>query len=85
MIYLSLYEYLGKAAGSDLGKEVAAAAYKANITTQTKEITNPAFAGKINLYPKDFLEFYFREPELNLMDELPGTLNKVIDEDDLPF
>jgi hypothetical protein len=37
------------------------------------------------LYPKDFLEFYFREPELNLMDELPGTLNRVIDEDDLPF
>ena len=22
---------------------------------------------------------------LNLMDELPGTLNRVIDEDDLPF
>jgi hypothetical protein len=28
MIYLSLYEYLGKAAGNDLGREVAAAAYQ---------------------------------------------------------
>ena len=85
MIYLSLYEYLGKAAGSDLGKKVAAAAYKAGIKIQEREISNLKYTGIVHLYPKDFLEFYFREPELNLMDELPGTLNKVIDEDDLPF
>jgi len=85
MIYLSLYEYLGKAVGSDLGKEVAAAAYKAGIKIQEREISNTKFTGKVLLYPKDFLDFYFREPELNLIDELPGTLNKVIDEDDLPF
>ena len=84
-MYLSLYEYLGKPAGNDLGKEVAAAAIKANIKIQTREISNPKYTGKVHLYPKDFLEFYFREPESNLMDELPGTLNRVIDEDDLPF
>ena len=85
MEYLSLYDYLGKPAGNDLGKEVATAAINANIKMQTREITNPKYEGRVNLYPKDFLDFYFREPELNLMDELPGTLNRVIDEDDLPF
>ena len=67
MEYLSLYDYLGKAAGNDLGKEVASAAYQAG------------------LYPKDFLDFYFREPESIHQEDLPGSLNRVIDEDDLPF
>ena len=65
MIYLSLYEYLGKAAGSDLGKEVAAAAYKAGIKIQEREISNPKYTGIVHLYPKDFLEFYFRERNLD--------------------
>jgi hypothetical protein len=85
MMYLSLYEYLGKPAGNDLGKEVAAAAIKANIKIQTREISNPKYTGKVHLYPKDFLEFYFREPESIYMEDLPGELNRVIDEDDLPF
>jgi hypothetical protein len=63
MIYLSLYEYLGKAAGNDLGREVASAAYQAGVKTQEREISNPKYTGKVHLYPKDFLEFYFREPE----------------------
>jgi hypothetical protein len=37
MIYLSLYEYLGKAAGNDLGREVASAAYQAGVKTQERE------------------------------------------------
>jgi hypothetical protein len=85
MEYLSLYDYLGKAAGNDLGKEVAAAAYQAGVKMQEREISNPKYTGKVHLYPKDFLEFYFREPESIQMDELPGSLNRVIDEDDLPF
>jgi hypothetical protein len=72
MIYLSLYEYLGKAAGNDLGREVASAAYQAGVKTQEREISNPKYTGIVHLYPKDFLEFYFREPELNSMDDLPG-------------
>ena len=64
MEYLSLYDYLGKAAGGKLGQQVAAAAYKANIVLECREIENPKFTGKILLYPKDFLEFYFREPTI---------------------
>jgi hypothetical protein len=57
MIYLSLYEYLGKAAGNDLGREVASAAYQAGVKTQEREISNPKYTGKVHLYPKDFLIF----------------------------
>jgi hypothetical protein len=92
MEYLSLYDYLGKAAGNDLGKEVAAAAYKAGVKMQEREISNTKFTGKVLLYPKDFLDFYFREPELNLIDELPGAdewqmsiSDRQDYEDDLPF
>lgn len=96
MEYLSLYDYLGKAAGEKLGKEVKQEADKQEILTQTREITNPKFTGTVLLYPKDFLEFYFREPESNLMDELVD-LNLIdelpkghdwtgnLEDDDLPF
>ena len=85
MEYLSLYDYLGKAAGNDLGKEVASAAYQAGVKMQEREISNPKYTGIVHLYPKDFLDFYFREPESIYQEDLPGTLNRVIDEDDLPF
>ena len=92
MEYLSLYDYLGKAAGNDLGKEVASAAYQAGVKMQEREISNPKYTGIVHLYPKDFLEFYFREPELNLIDELPGAdewqmsiSDRQDYEDDLPF
>jgi hypothetical protein len=54
MIYLSLYEYLGKAAGNDLGREVASAAYQAGVKTQEREISNPKYTGIVHLYPKRF-------------------------------
>ena len=96
MEYLSLYDYLGKAAGEKLGKEVKQEADKQEILTQNREITNPKYTGTVLLYPKDFLEFYFREPESNLMDELVD-LNLIdelpkghdwtgnLEDDDLPF
>ena len=96
MEYLSLYDYLGKAAGEKLGKEVASAASRGGIKLETREVSNPKYTGTILLYPKDFLEFYFREPEsnlmdelvdLNLMDELPKGHDWTgnLEDDDLPF
>ena len=96
MEYLSLYDYLGKAAGEKLGKEVASAASREGIKLETREVSNPKYTGTVLLYPKDFLEFYFREPEsnlmdelvdLNLMDELPKGHDWTgnLDDDDLPF
>ena len=61
--YLSLYDYLGKAAGEELGKKVADAASKIGLKLETREIANPKYTGKVLLYPKDFLEGFFQEPE----------------------
>jgi len=80
MEYLSLYDYLGKPAGKELGGQVAQAAYKGGIKPQNREIDNPKYTGIVHLYPKDFLDFYFREPEVEL------TLGDRQDyDDDLPF
>ena len=91
MEMLSLYDYLGKAAGEELGKEVWIAAADAHVPTQLREISNPKYSGKVTLYPKDFLDFYFREPETwqiedriqNLPEGHDWTGN--LEDDDLPF
>ena len=85
MEYLSLYDYLGRAAGEKLGGEVKAEADKRGVPFQTREVSNPKFTGTILLYPRDFLEFYFREPGSIHMEDLPGEINHNIDDDDLPF
>lgn len=61
--FLSLYDYLGKAAGPELGKKVAAAATKARLKLQTRAVSNPSYAGFVYLYPKDFLDGFFAEPD----------------------
>jgi len=56
---LSLYDYLGKAAGSDLGKHVAdfASTRKSKITT--REIQTPRYNGKILMYEESLLDEFF--------------------------
>ena len=80
MEYLSLYDYLKRPAGGELGREVAQAASKAGVKLQTREVSTPNYTGIVYLYPKDFLDFHFRPA-----DELPGELNYNIEDDDLPF
>lgn len=60
MNHLSLYDYLGKAAGSQLGQEVAQAAMRKNIRIDRKNISNPSYTGEVLLYPKNFLDEYFK-------------------------
>ena len=87
MEYLSLYDYLGKAAGSELGLEVSAEAKKQGIEIKTKEVSNPNYEGTIQMYPKDFLDFYFREPDSIQMEDLPGGHDWMgnLEDDELPF
>ncbi len=59
--YLSLYDFLGHAAGGKLGKEVATAASQAKVKFQTREVSNPAYEGIVMLYPKEFLTEYFQQ------------------------
>lgn len=56
---MSLYEYLGRAAGPELGKEVAEVAVKLKETIQEQEVSNPKYTGKVKLYRREFLDEYF--------------------------
>ena len=60
MKMMSLYDYLGHAAGPELGQQVAQAASQARVKSEMREVSNPKYKGKIMLYPKAFLDLYFR-------------------------
>jgi len=57
---ISLYDYLGHAAGSDVGQQVAFAAAKAGVMTETRQVSNPVYNGPVMLYPRQFLDLYFK-------------------------
>lgn len=56
---MSLYEYLGKAAGQELGKAVADTAMKLQETIKQQDVSNPKYTGKVMLYRREFLDEYF--------------------------
>ena len=56
---MSLYDYLGRAAGPELGQQVATAAAKAGVKGETRQVSNPVYKGPVMLYPKSFLDEYF--------------------------
>ena len=60
MNMISLYDYLGHAAGPDLGKQVASAAAKAGVKHEMREVNHKGWNGPIMLYPKSFLDLYFK-------------------------
>ena len=60
MEMMSLYDYLGHAAGSELGQQVAYAAAKAGVVTETRQVSNPVYKGPVMLYPRSFLDLYFK-------------------------
>ena len=59
MEYKSLYDHLGRAAGGQLGKQVAEAAVRDNVKIQTRQVSNSKYEGTIMLYPSDWLTNYF--------------------------
>ena len=56
---ISLYDYLGRAAGPELGKRVASAAAAKNIPFNSRYVETKTYTGEILLYPKSFLDEYF--------------------------
>tara|TARA_R110001599_G_scaffold170401_3_gene360548 strand:+ start:124 stop:450 length:327 start_codon:yes stop_codon:yes gene_type:complete len=56
----SLYDYLGRAAGPDLGQDVATAARKAGVKGEIREVSNPKYRGPVMLWPTAFLDLYFK-------------------------
>ena len=59
MDMISLYDYLGHAAGPDLGKKVASAAAKAGVKHEIREVNHRGWNGPIMLYPRTFLDNFF--------------------------
>ena len=59
-IYMSLYDYLGKAAGQELGASVNRTAVEKKIEFKQRHISNPAYHGNVHLYPVEFLNDYFK-------------------------
>lgn len=63
--FLSLFDYLGKAAGPELGKQVEAAARAVNIPVKHKQVHNTTYTGKVNMYPENWLIGYFTTGQSN--------------------
>ena len=60
MNMISLYDYLGRAAGPDLGKQVASAAARAGVKHEIRELNHRGWRGPVQLYPRAFLDLYFK-------------------------
>ena len=58
---MSLYDYLGHAAGSELGKKVASTATKLKVPISFREVKTKTYIGQILLYPESFLNTYFNK------------------------
>lgn len=63
--FISLYDFLGKAAGGQLGKEVFTEAKRRNEKYQMRPISNPKYTGEVVLYRTEFLSDYFKKSEEN--------------------
>ena len=58
---MSLYDYLGRAAGKSLGGEVFRTAMALKETIEERAISNPAYTGNVHLYRREFLDEYFNK------------------------
>ena len=58
---MSLYEYLGRAAGKELGGDVCSTAVLLKETIEDRPISNPKYTGNVHLYRREFLDEYFNK------------------------
>lgn len=78
--FLSLYDYLKRAVGSALGKQVATRAAEPNAGPKTRHVFNANYTGETMPYPEPFPKWYFKTPDADEMRK-----NSEIDLDELPF
>jgi len=58
--FLTLYNYLDKAAGRELGKMVCTEAVKLKEPIREIPVSNSKYEGNVHAYRKTFLENYFK-------------------------
>ena len=63
--YISLFDYLGKPAGKEVGARVNERAQEFGVNVFKRFVRNKKYVGKVNLYPEAFLEYYFTNAERN--------------------
>lgn len=73
---MSLYDYLGKAAGQELGAKVNAYAREKNVVSKQRSISNPRYKGTVHLYPVEFLDEYFKG-DMSILKGDTNTSSKV--------
>jgi len=61
MKMMSLYDYLGRAAGMELGDQVAKVATNVGVKMDTRYVSNTKYTGNVTLYPEEFLKLYFQK------------------------
>lgn len=61
MQMISLFDYLGRPGGKELGAEVTATATSMGIPLDTRYVSNPVYEGNVVLYPENFLKLYFQK------------------------
>tara|TARA_R100000951_G_scaffold81680_1_gene69319 strand:+ start:661 stop:873 length:213 start_codon:yes stop_codon:yes gene_type:complete len=61
---ISLYDYLGKAAGKELGNKVNTYARLRKQPFKQRYVENPVYKGRVFLYTKEFLDEYFKVQEI---------------------
>lgn len=91
---ISLYDYLGRAAGPALGFAVAKHAKHLNAKVGIREVSNPKYKGTVNLYEKPILESFFNEASHSeiiqqdkkwYIEKLAKKYQKKADVTELPF
>lgn len=63
-VFISLFDYLGHAAGSDLGKQVAEYGSIRKTQFGRKDVKTKKYTGEVLTYTKDFLDEFFRAKAL---------------------
>jgi hypothetical protein len=76
--FISLFDHLNKAAGPELGKQVAEYAKIRNVPFRVRYVQNKNYTGNVMLYQPEFLKEFFRtrflfkiNPESTKIDNLP--------------
>ena len=62
--FISLYEYLGRAGGRELGKQLGAYAKMRKSKCNVKQVTNKLYTGPIYTYPKAIIDEFFIAKEI---------------------
>ena len=58
--YMSLFDFLGKPAGGELGLKVCGEAMRQKIKIEQRKVSTKNYTGMVMTYPEEFLKEYFK-------------------------